>query len=85
MNLSEVLIITDPVISNRLGIFKRVVKKPYDLKNIKFDYILLSHGHMDHLHFPSLSKLNKDAVIIVPKGYKKLIKLLQMLLKDLVE
>ena len=76
MNLSEVLIITDPVISNRLGIFKRVVKKPYDLKNIKFDYILLSHGHMDHLHFPSLMKLNKDAVVIVPKGYKNLLNLL---------
>lgn len=76
INLSDVLIVTDPVLSNRLGIFKRVVNRPYDLKNIKFDYILLSHGHMDHTDFPSLLKLNKDATIIVPKGYKKLIKLL---------
>lgn len=76
INLSDVLIVTDPVISNRLGIFKRVVNKPYNLKNMKFDYILLSHGHMDHTDFPSLLKLNKDATIIVPKGYKKLMHLL---------
>lgn len=76
INLSGKIIITDPVLGNMLGHFKRVVKKPMDLKQHKVDYILLSHGHMDHLNFPSLRYLNKDAVIIVPKGYKKLIKLL---------
>lgn len=76
INMSDKIIITDPVFPNLLGYFKRVVKKPSYIKDLKVDYILLSHGHMDHLHFPSLSKLNKDAVIIVPKGYKKLIKLL---------
>ena len=31
---------------------------------------------MDHLHFPSLMKLNKSAIVIAPKGYKKLLKLI---------
>lgn len=72
INLSNTLIITDPVLGNRVGFFKRIPEKPYDVSKIKFDYILLSHGHMDHLSFPSLMKLNKDAILIVPKGYKKI-------------
>lgn len=76
INMSEKIIITDPVFPTMLGYFKRVVKKPSYIKDLKVDYILLSHGHMDHLNFPSLSKLNKDAVIIVPKGYGRLMKLL---------
>ena len=59
INLSGTIILTDPVITNRLGIFKRVVDAPCDLTNKKLDYIILSHGHMDHMHFPSLKKLDR--------------------------
>ena len=31
---------------------------------------------MDHMHFPSLRKLNRDATVIVPKGYKKILELM---------
>jgi len=71
INLEGKLILTDPVLTSSLGYFKRQVDIPMDLKDLKFDYILLSHGHSDHLHFPSLRQLNKDAVVISPRGYKK--------------
>lgn len=76
INLSDKIIITDPVFSNMLGYFKRMVKRPSYVSNLTVDYILLSHGHMDHLNFSSLRQLNKDAIIIVPKGYVRLAKLL---------
>jgi L-ascorbate metabolism protein UlaG (beta-lactamase superfamily) len=76
INLSNKIIITDPVFSNLLGYFKRLTQKPNYISNLKVDYILLSHGHMDHLNFPSLLKLNKDATVIVPKGYVSILKLL---------
>lgn len=76
INLSDKIIITDPVLTNNLGYFRRVVDRPINLCHKEVDYIILSHGHMDHMHFPSLRRLNKDAVVIVPKGYKKLLKLM---------
>lgn len=76
INLSDTVIITDPVLTNTLGFFKRVVNKPSSLKDQKIDYILLSHGHMDHTNFPSLRKFDKNTIIIVPKGYKRLMRLM---------
>lgn len=76
INLGNKIIVTDPVLSSNLGYFKRLVSLPLNLKNVHIDYILLSHGHMDHLHFSSLLKLNKDATVIVPKGYKRLLRLI---------
>ena len=76
INLSGTVILTDPLLNNNLAFFKRVSKKPTILSNQKIDYILLSHGHMDHINFSSLRKLDKNITIIVPKGYKTVIKLI---------
>ena len=76
INIDGKIILTDPVMSKFLGNFKRMVKLPLLPSDFKIDYILLSHGHTDHIHFPSLRKLNKDATVIVPQGYVKPLKLL---------
>ena len=76
MNIDGKIILTDPVMASFLGNLKRLVKLPFCPSKLKIDYILLSHGHTDHIHFPSLRKLNKDATVIVPNGYITPLKLL---------
>lgn len=75
INLYGKIIVTDPV-AGSLGHFKRLVKPSLDITKIKIDYILLSHGHMDHMDFTSLYRLNKDCCIIAPKGYRRILKTL---------
>lgn len=75
INLGGKIFITDPVIGN-LGHIKRLVKPSIDLKNIKADYILITHGHMDHLDYSVIRQLNKDAVLIVPRGVKRTLNIL---------
>lgn len=69
INLSGIIVVTDPVCSLNLGQMKRLVKPSINLKDIKIDYILISHRHMDHLDFNTLKLINKDAVIIVPSNH----------------
>lgn len=76
ININGKVILTDPVFSNYLGYMKRLVKLPIDIKDIHVDYVLLSHGHTDHIHFPSLKKINKDAIVLTPRGYKHTLSLL---------
>lgn len=74
INMDNKIIVTDPVISSYLGHIKRLVKPSLDLSKIHIDYILLSHGHMDHLDLNTLIRLNKDAVVLVPERFYYLIK-----------
>ena len=71
LNINGTTILTDPILCGYLGYMKRVVKIPVDISKYHVDYILLSHGHTDHIHFPSLRKINKDAIVIVPTIYKR--------------
>jgi L-ascorbate metabolism protein UlaG (beta-lactamase superfamily) len=76
ININNNIVITDPVFNSFLGHIKRQVKVPDDIKGLKVNYILLSHGHTDHINFPSLKRLNRDAIVLCPKGYKKLLNLI---------
>ena len=68
INLFDKVIVTDPVTSLHLGQMKRLVKPSLNLSSINIDYILLSHGHMDHMNYSTLIKLNKSAIVIAPKN-----------------
>ena len=54
INLNGMVIVTDPVTSINLGQMRRLVKPSLNLASINIDYILLSHGHMDHMNYSTL-------------------------------
>lgn len=84
IQLNGIRIITDPSFYNVL-VKKRKVKLPVPAeKLINIDFILLSHGHRDHLDIKSLKKLlavNPDATILtaleinslLPKKWRPLV------------
>jgi len=76
INLNGVVIATDPVTSMNLGQMKRLVKPSLNLASINIDYILLSHGHMDHMSYSTLMKINKSAIVIAPKNLNISLKIL---------
>ncbi|MBU3144334.1 MBL fold metallo-hydrolase [Clostridium sp. CF012] len=76
INLNGLVIVTDPVTSINLGQMRRLIKPSLNLSSIKIDYILLSHGHMDHMNYTTLMKLNKSAIIIAPKNLNLPLKIL---------
>jgi L-ascorbate metabolism protein UlaG (beta-lactamase superfamily) len=76
INLNGKVIVTDPVTSINLGQLKRLVKPSLNLASINIDYILLSHGHMDHMNYSTLKKINKNAIVIAPKNLNIPLKIL---------
>lgn len=83
LNVNGKNIITDPILYNHIGHIRKT--SPITKSSIprKFDYILLSHLHMDHLHFPSLKLLDKEATVLVPHGVSK--KLQKIGFKKIIE
>jgi L-ascorbate metabolism protein UlaG (beta-lactamase superfamily) len=64
-------IVTDPVWAKSMGFKKRLAEPGIPLDKMpSVDVVLISHGHYDHLDFPSLRALKGDPMIIVPEGLK---------------
>jgi len=60
-------IVCDPMLGRWVRFAKRAVApglSPADLQDVNL--ILISHGHRDHLHLPTLSKLPRAATVVVP-------------------
>lgn len=76
-------LITDPVWANRMGVGKRLTAPGIELGDLpEIDIVFISHGHYDHLDFPTIKRLKGDPTIYVPvglgraftkRGYKKVI------------
>ena len=62
------VVLTDPVLTARVGGLTRVVPVPDPAAYAGVDVVLLSHLHGDHLHPPSLRMLGEDTRIVVPRG-----------------
>jgi L-ascorbate metabolism protein UlaG (beta-lactamase superfamily) len=65
-------IVTDPVWANRMGAQKRLTEPGYALSELpSIDVVLISHGHYDHLDFPTIARLNGNPTYYVPAGLKQ--------------
>ena len=74
---NNLVILTDPVFSERASPFKklgpkRLIPPAISLNELpKIDVVTISHNHYDHLDIRSLkklSKLNPDLIFLIPKG-----------------
>jgi L-ascorbate metabolism protein UlaG (beta-lactamase superfamily) len=68
LELGGRVVLTDPVLTARVGGLVRVVPVPEPGAYADVDLVLLSHLHGDHLHLPSLELLGKRTRIVVPRG-----------------
>ncbi|GHG45788.1 MULTISPECIES: MBL fold metallo-hydrolase [Amycolatopsis] len=66
--LGDRVVLTDPVLTARVGGLVRVVPPPPPASYADVDLVLLSHLHGDHLHLPSLKLLGPGTRIVVPRG-----------------
>jgi L-ascorbate metabolism protein UlaG (beta-lactamase superfamily) len=68
MELAGTVVLTDPVLTGRVGPLRRVGPPPVPGDYADADLVLISHLHADHLHVRSLRKLPPTALVVVPAG-----------------
>jgi L-ascorbate metabolism protein UlaG (beta-lactamase superfamily) len=68
LELAGSVVLTDPVLTGRVGPLRRVSPQPHHDHYGDADLVLLSHLHGDHLHLPSLRRLPRTARVVVPRG-----------------
>ncbi|GIN42374.1 MBL fold metallo-hydrolase [Heyndrickxia oleronia] len=73
LQLDGLNILTDPVWAKRMGFQKRLTEPGIPLEDLpEIDVVVISHGHYDHLDFPTLKKLKGNPYYFVPIGMKSL-------------
>ncbi|MGG6439598.1 MBL fold metallo-hydrolase [Saccharococcus caldoxylosilyticus] len=73
IQMNGITIVTDPVWAKRMGTAKRLSEPGIPLSEMPpVDVVLISHGHYDHLHFPSIRKLKGNSHLFVPVGLGRL-------------
>jgi L-ascorbate metabolism protein UlaG (beta-lactamase superfamily) len=82
LRIAGVTILTDPVMSNRVGVGlgvctggpRRLVAPALAVRELpRVDVILLSHAHFDHLDRPTLGRLPKGAHVVTAEHTRDLV------------
>ncbi|HEY6608709.1 MAG TPA: MBL fold metallo-hydrolase [Candidatus Limnocylindria bacterium] len=74
IDLAGVQVITDPILTGRVSFIRRIASAPAPAPaQASSGLILISHGHMDHLHRASLQKLGLEVPVVVPIGLGRLV------------
>ena len=68
VELAGTTVLTDPLLTTRLGPLSRVVPPPPPASWAGVDLVVISHLHNDHLHLRSLRLLGRDVPVVVPRG-----------------
>jgi L-ascorbate metabolism protein UlaG (beta-lactamase superfamily) len=68
VELAGHVVLTDPLLTERVGPLRRVVPAPAPETFTGVDLVLVSHLHGDHLHLSSLRLLGRDVRVVVPRG-----------------
>jgi L-ascorbate metabolism protein UlaG (beta-lactamase superfamily) len=68
LELAGVRVLTDPVLSPRVTMLRRVADPVVPDLHERIDCVLISHLHADHLHLRSLRLLGDDVPLVVPVG-----------------
>lgn len=68
IEVAGVRILTDPVLTDRVGFIRRVADPVPAHTAHDIDLVLISHLHHDHLHVPSLRRIAPGAPVVVPRG-----------------
>ena len=72
IELDGVRLLTDPLLRKRVLHLRRVVDvDPGVASNL--DAVLISHLHYDHLDLPSLRRLDRSCLVVVPRGGGRLL------------
>lgn len=69
INMGKAVILTDPNLSKRIWAVSRKSMPGLSQEQLEHvNLVLISHGHYDHLDIPTIKRLNRSAVVIVPEG-----------------
>ncbi len=75
LEIDGMRILTDPLLVDRLGpLHRHAGNGSLALNDLAVDIVLISHGHHDHLHLPSLRRLSGRPRIIAPAGLGRLLR-----------
>ncbi|MEI7025772.1 MBL fold metallo-hydrolase [Paenibacillus sp. y28] len=69
IQLDGLNILTDPVWAGRMGFQRRLTAPGWAISELPdIDVVVISHGHYDHLDFPTLARLPGQPAYFVPAG-----------------